>query len=502
MGALQLPLILTKLSYLIDNPWSVSVARADAAGLILADSLVGRNLGTRPITFVGFSLGSRVIYSCLRELSRRGAHGLVQNVYLFGTPVVATKDDYLKARSVVAGRFVNGYATNDWILGYLFRLTSGGISKVAGLAAVEGIPDLENVEVTKLVPGHMAYRQAMPRLLKEVGWLVDNDDFNEIEDPDPENHELRQRELINEIEEARREFERQEQEKEGKGGKFSWLKKKKKKAIGKKEWETYEKNDTNRMGSEDGSLRDKNDFVLFDIDAIRKELESENYEVKELQSTLPPMKIDLSTPTPSSQSSPAHRGGVKTTKSADAVPTAKKSYEYDYDETTDQAENAQPEALKKHKPRKSYTYAGGVDEAYKSYHASPFIAEEPEVAMSFDTAYVSPAASTLNVGSRSPIRTDSHAHPQAQLAGLTEDSSVWGERAMEVSARNDRDTRDDDPRKKSEPDVAVERPPLTSSWTAPPISAGATGNAWVDDYDYDDDDDDEFKEKEVTMTFS
>jgi len=89
------------------------------AGLILADSLIDRNLGTRPITLVGFSLGARVIFSCLKELAARGAFGLVQNVYMFGTPVVAKNDEYTKARAIVPGRFVNGYATNDWILGKL-----------------------------------------------------------------------------------------------------------------------------------------------------------------------------------------------------------------------------------------------------------------------------------------------------------------------------------------------------------------------------------------------
>lgn len=121
MSALQLPVALTKLSYLIDNPWTVSQARADMAGLILADSLIERNLGTRPITLVGFSLGARVIFSCLKELAKRGAFGLVQNVYLFGTPVVAKKDEYTKAKAMVPGRFVNGYAKNDWILGKFLK---------------------------------------------------------------------------------------------------------------------------------------------------------------------------------------------------------------------------------------------------------------------------------------------------------------------------------------------------------------------------------------------
>jgi hypothetical protein len=117
MAALQLPVALTKLAYLIDNPWTVSQTRADMAGLILADSLIDRNLGSRPITLVGFSLGARVIFSCLRELAKRGSFGIVQNAYMFGVPVVAKKDEFIKAKSVVSGRFVNGYATNDWILG-------------------------------------------------------------------------------------------------------------------------------------------------------------------------------------------------------------------------------------------------------------------------------------------------------------------------------------------------------------------------------------------------
>lgn len=117
MASLQLPIVLTKLAYLIDNPWTVSLDRANSAGLILADSLIDRNLGVRPITLVGFSLGSRVIFSCLRELASRGAIGLIQNVYLFGSPIIANRDEYLRARMVISGRFVNGYASNDWILG-------------------------------------------------------------------------------------------------------------------------------------------------------------------------------------------------------------------------------------------------------------------------------------------------------------------------------------------------------------------------------------------------
>lgn len=310
MASLQLPLVLTKLAYLIDNPWIVSLARASSAGLVMADSLQDRNLGNRPVTLLGFSLGARVIFSCLKELAEKGAHGLIQNVYLFGSPVVANKDEYLKARSVVSGRFVNGYSTNDWILGYLFRATSGGIMRVAGLAAVEGIPGIENFDVTELVNGHMDYRAAMPRLLRKVGWEVLEDEFAEIEDPDPDNHAERQRELIREIDEARRDAEAKPEKK-----RFGLFKRGK--MAEKKKWETYDV-DRNNATDEAPDLNSSPGSVLFDIEAIRAELHSEAIEVKELQSTMPVMKVNLN-----SASEPVQPPASKEPKSPDIPPVSR-----------------------------------------------------------------------------------------------------------------------------------------------------------------------------------
>lgn len=318
MAALQLPIVLTKLSYLIDNPWAVSLDRATAAGLILADSLLERSLGTRPITLVGYSLGARVIFSCLQELARKGAYGLVQNVYLFGSPIVVKREEYLRARTVVCGRFVNGFNRNDWILGYLFRLTNGGIRRVAGLAAVEDCPWIENIDVSELVAGHMEYRKAMPTLLMKCGWTVESEEFTEIEDPDPENHQERQRELINEIEEARKELEREGKAK--KGSRFS-LFGRRKKAAERQEWEVYE-DSAGRGGGKAEEAGSNGPGVLFDVDAIRAELAKEAQEgatkealqVREIESTLPPMKLDLTLPrTPEDRGSPQERKSASTT---------------------------------------------------------------------------------------------------------------------------------------------------------------------------------------------
>lgn len=179
MSALQWPLLLTKLGYLIDNPWANALDRSRAAGLVLADALIARHAGIRPTSLIGFSLGSRVIFYALLELHRQKAYGIVQDVYIFGSTVTANRQTWLEARSVVAGRFVNGYATNDWVLGYLFRATTGGLNTVAGLRPVEMVPGLENLDVTDCITGHMSYRSSMPQLLIKAGFPCTSDEFDE-----------------------------------------------------------------------------------------------------------------------------------------------------------------------------------------------------------------------------------------------------------------------------------------------------------------------------------
>ncbi|KIY73931.1 DUF726-domain-containing protein [Cylindrobasidium torrendii FP15055 ss-10] len=190
MGALQWPIVLTKLGYLIDNPWNNSLDRAKAAGYVLADVLMNRHLGVRPITLIGFSLGARVIFYALVELAKHKAYGIVQDVFLLGTTVSAAQKTWIEMRSVVSGRFVNAYARNDWVLNYLFRATSGGVGTVAGLRPMEGVPGLENVDVTDKIAGHMSYRTFMPLILDQLGFPVFSDYFDEPEAPDFEEERI------------------------------------------------------------------------------------------------------------------------------------------------------------------------------------------------------------------------------------------------------------------------------------------------------------------------
>ncbi|KAL8830005.1 MAG: hypothetical protein Q9170_005928 [Blastenia crenularia] len=462
MASLQLPIVLTKLSYLIDNPWTVSMARANAAGLILADSLIDRNLGVRPITLVGFSLGSRVIFAALRELASKGAFGLIQNVYLFGSPIVANKDEYLRARTIVSGRFVNGYASNDWILGYLFRATSGGIMRVAGLAPVEDIPGLENIDVTRLVNGHMAYRAAMPRLLREVGWEVESDEFTEIEDPDPDNHEIRQRELIRELDEARKAAD----EKPGKR-RFGLFKRGK--LAKKKGWETYD--DSMRDGGDDpssagGASDDRNEHILFDIDAIRAELASEQIEVRQLESTLPPMKLELNGATSSAEwnAKNPHPPCSESRVSDQGRMTSQPA-----DESSRVAIRSAPVGNDKWSPEaKDNPFNQGYDE----YSVSS-IAMATESSKKANGFYPNSASN----GIHSTVSLPSPQWPPASCPYTTSDSSI-----PRHPDANDRST--------------PQRPTLTSSNTLPSSFEPVEHNAWLDE-----EDEDFGKEKEVKMTF-
>ena len=71
----------------MDNSWSVALNRADAAGLELANALLRRAQGGRPVTLMGYALGARVIFRCLTELAqRKQSEGIVERVLLLGLP--------------------------------------------------------------------------------------------------------------------------------------------------------------------------------------------------------------------------------------------------------------------------------------------------------------------------------------------------------------------------------------------------------------------------------
>lgn len=144
---------------MVDNPWMNARALAIKTGTVLGDLLANRAFGKRPVTLAGYSLGALVIFEALKHLAtalkpEESMH-LIENVFLFGAPVKAELREWQSVRRVVAGRLVNGYAQNDYVLGVLSRL-SDTTWEVAGLQGVE-VQGVENI-CCEAVEGHTMWR--------------------------------------------------------------------------------------------------------------------------------------------------------------------------------------------------------------------------------------------------------------------------------------------------------------------------------------------------------
>ncbi|CAI0461717.1 unnamed protein product [Linum tenue] len=156
MAALYLPTTLLSATSFIDSTWTMAIDRSDKAGKLLAEVLLNGLQGNRPVTLVGYSLGARVILKCLQALAETERNAeVVERVVLLGAPIAIKDENWEAARKMVAGRFVNAYSTNDWMLGIAFRaslLTQG----LAGIQPID-VPGIENVDVTEYIEGHSSY---------------------------------------------------------------------------------------------------------------------------------------------------------------------------------------------------------------------------------------------------------------------------------------------------------------------------------------------------------
>ena len=161
------PIGLLKFAKVVDNPFNVAKTRSEKAGLVLADAIIHRAQGKRPVTLVGYSLGARLIYSCLMSLAERRAFGLVDTVVLMGAPVPSATESWALMRGVVTGRLVNVYSADDWVLGFLYR-TSAIQLGVAGLQEVEGVAGVENFDVSNIIDGHMRYAESVEQILNTI----------------------------------------------------------------------------------------------------------------------------------------------------------------------------------------------------------------------------------------------------------------------------------------------------------------------------------------------
>ena len=204
MTAVTLPYSLVLAANAIDSSWTMATERADRAGVELAKNLIDSNAGHRPVVLVGFSMGARVIYSCLKELARhqeiwedqqqkkklppqsrrkqkdndqgeeqlkyiREPASIVEDAILMGTPNHISLKSWEKCRRVVAGRLVNCYSRKDLILSLMFQMKKfqGILRAICGTSPVT-VNGVENYDVTDLVTGHTDYCLVSGEILKRV----------------------------------------------------------------------------------------------------------------------------------------------------------------------------------------------------------------------------------------------------------------------------------------------------------------------------------------------
>ena len=163
------PVALVKVARVVDNPFTLAKTRADKAGKVLAEALISRTQGERPVTLIGYSLGARVIWSCLTTLAEKKAFGLVESAVLMGSPLPSDVATWRVMRTAVSGRLVNVYSENDYLLAFLYRTSSLQLG-VAGLMPISGLHDVENVDVSETVSGHLRYRYLVGSILQKIGF--------------------------------------------------------------------------------------------------------------------------------------------------------------------------------------------------------------------------------------------------------------------------------------------------------------------------------------------
>ena len=168
--AVALPLTIIKLTNYIDGVWTLMEKRADIAGKALAMSILeGACTRRRPVSLIGFSMGARLIFSCLQHLSTllekdSSVADIIEDVVLLGCPVTTERAIWEGIRPVINGRLINGFSRSDLVLSFLYRIEGLRIF-VAGVSQVDS-PFVENVDLSSIIGYHGDYALKMKQLLQ------------------------------------------------------------------------------------------------------------------------------------------------------------------------------------------------------------------------------------------------------------------------------------------------------------------------------------------------
>lgn len=153
--------VLLNILKLSNNPWYGALSKAGKTGQMLAKEINGME---KKFILCGHSLGARVIYFCLKSLSKHN-NKIIKDVHLLGGAVGNTKKDWAVAKVAVSGEINNYKSDNDSTLKYLYKFSTFLVSKPIGSYNIE-VNGINNIDVTSLVKGHTEYKCNFVNLVK------------------------------------------------------------------------------------------------------------------------------------------------------------------------------------------------------------------------------------------------------------------------------------------------------------------------------------------------
>lgn len=153
------------LHLLRNHPFREASFRADAAGKALANSIRSRDFGPGAVSLVGFSLGTRVIFSCLEDLARDD-QVYIHDVTLLGGAAPSDPIAWRDRRKAISGRLINVHSSRDKVLSIIYRVAK--IHRPIGNGPIDATDIVENYDVSSYVAAHQDHRKYLDRTLETI----------------------------------------------------------------------------------------------------------------------------------------------------------------------------------------------------------------------------------------------------------------------------------------------------------------------------------------------
>ena len=148
----------------IINVWSTATKNAEKAGKNLA-GLIHKE--KKDFILIGHSLGSRVIHSCLENLSLTDKCNII-DVYLLGGAVKNDYSSWINESELIKGNIYNFLSEKDKVLQLLYKIGEGSSLKFNNPIGrnIINVNEIKNINASHLIDGHMVYHENLRKLLE------------------------------------------------------------------------------------------------------------------------------------------------------------------------------------------------------------------------------------------------------------------------------------------------------------------------------------------------